>query len=89
MLHFCQYCKNDNIIGRKAFLTHKKIHTKTTNLESIVSNTPTKVSNPAANASNPSAKSYFCKLCKMELSSKWNLKRHIKSIHQKSRKHVV
>ena len=103
MLHFCQYCKKDNIIGRKAFLTHKKIHTKTTNLESIVynptskvsntsqkvSNSPTKVSIPVAKASNPTAKSYLCKLCKLELSSKWNLKRHIKSIHQKSRKHFV
>ena len=88
--------KKDNIIGRKAFLTHKKIHTKTTNLESIVyntsqkvSNSPTKVPIPVAKASNPTAKSYLCKLCKLELSSKWNLKRHIKSIHQKSRKHFV
>ena len=65
MLHFCQYCNKD-IIGQKAFLNHKKLHTK--NLESIVF--------------NPIAKSYSCKLCNMKISNKCNLKRHIAGVHE-------
>ena len=66
MLHFCKHCKQDNITGKKAFLDHKKLHTK---------------------IKNPVVKSYSCKLCNYA-SSKWNLKRHIESIHQKSSKRV-
>ena len=68
MIHFCEHCKEDNkdIIGRKAFLNHKKLHSKI----------------------NPVVKSYSCKLCNY-VSSKWNLKRHIVSIHQKSSKRAA
>ena len=67
MLHFCQYCNKD-IIGKKAFLNHKNLHTSSKTLESFVF--------------NPVVKSYSCKLCNMKISTKCNLKRHIVGVHE-------
>ena len=82
MYHKSYLCLNSTLTAffpdfgqKEAFLIHKKNHTATNYLKSIVSNS--------------TAKSYFCKFCKMELSLEWNLKRYFESIHQKSRKHVV